>query len=74
MMRSTVGVLVAGIVLILVPARAPCEGTLPSSTKSGDELRQRLDAYEPPPPKYTTGVLGKYARHVGSASEGALTS
>jgi dihydroxy-acid dehydratase len=41
---------------------------------SEQELAERLAAYEPPPPKYTTGVLGKYARHVGSASEGALTT
>jgi dihydroxy-acid dehydratase len=39
-----------------------------------EELQARLDAYEPRPPRYTTGVLGKYARHVGSASEGALTT
>ena len=38
------------------------------------ELERRLAAYEPQPPRYTTGVLGKYARHVGSASEGALTN
>ncbi len=37
-------------------------------------LGDRLSAYQPPPPKYTTGVLGKYARHVGSAAEGAVTS
>jgi dihydroxy-acid dehydratase len=41
---------------------------------SEDEIAARVAAYEPPPPKYTTGVLGKYARHVGSASEGALTT
>jgi len=41
---------------------------------SDEELRERLAAYEPPPPKYDSGVLGKYARHVGSAAEGALTS
>jgi dihydroxy-acid dehydratase len=41
---------------------------------SEEEIADRLAGYEPPPPKYTTGVLGKYARHVGSASEGALTS
>jgi dihydroxy-acid dehydratase len=41
---------------------------------SEDELAERLAAYEPLPPRYTTGVLGKYARHVGSASEGALTT
>ena len=27
----------------------------------------------PPAPKYGSGVLGKYARLVGSASEGAVT-
>ena len=27
-----------------------------------------------PEPKYVSGVLGKYARHVVSAAEGALTS
>jgi dihydroxy-acid dehydratase len=41
---------------------------------SDEEIADRLAAYEPPPPKYTSGVLGKYARHVGSASEGALTT
>jgi dihydroxy-acid dehydratase len=39
-----------------------------------DEIARRVEAYEPPPPRYTSGVLGKYARHVGSAAEGALTS
>jgi dihydroxy-acid dehydratase len=39
-----------------------------------DEIERRVAAYQAPPPKYTTGVLGKYARHVGSAAEGALTS
>ena len=41
---------------------------------SAEEIAERLKDYEPPPPRYTTGVLGKYARHVGSASEGALTT
>jgi dihydroxy-acid dehydratase len=39
-----------------------------------DEIARRIAAYEPPEPKYTTGVLGKYARHVGSAAQGALTT
>jgi len=39
-----------------------------------DEIAARVEAYEPPPARYTTGVLAKYARHVGSAAEGALTS
>jgi dihydroxy-acid dehydratase len=37
------------------------------------ELARRLADYEPPPPKYANGVLGKYAKHVGSAAEGAVT-
>jgi dihydroxy-acid dehydratase len=41
---------------------------------SDEEIAERLERYEPPAPRYTTGVLGKYARHVGSASEGALTT
>ena len=41
---------------------------------SGEEIAERIAAYEPPPAAYTNGVLGKYARHVGSASEGAVTS
>ena len=40
---------------------------------SAQELEERLRDYEPPAPKYTNGVLGKYARLVGSASEGAVT-
>jgi dihydroxy-acid dehydratase len=38
------------------------------------ELAARRDGFEPPAPRYTRGVLAKYARTVGSASEGATTS
>ena len=41
---------------------------------SDEEIAARVAAYELPLPPYTTGVLGKYARHVGSAAQGALTS
>jgi len=41
---------------------------------SDDEIRERVAEYQSPPPKFTSGVLGKYAKHVGSAAEGALTS
>ena len=37
------------------------------------ELARRLADYRPPAPKYANGVLGKYAKHVGSAAEGAVT-
>ncbi|NLT04930.1 MAG: dihydroxy-acid dehydratase [Solirubrobacterales bacterium] len=36
------------------------------------EIERRVAAYEPPPPRYSAGVLGRYARHVGSAAAGAL--
>ena len=35
-------------------------------------LDHRRTRYQPPPPRYATGVLGRYARLVGSASSGAL--
>jgi dihydroxy-acid dehydratase len=41
---------------------------------SDDEIAARVAAYESPEPRYTTGVLGKYSRHVGSAAQGALTT
>ncbi|MEX2528202.1 MAG: dihydroxy-acid dehydratase [Gemmatimonadota bacterium] len=40
---------------------------------SEEELAQRLAGWTPPPPRYPTGVFGKYARLVSSASEGAVT-
>jgi dihydroxy-acid dehydratase len=36
------------------------------------ELERREKALDPWTPRYTSGVFGKYARHVGSASEGAI--
>jgi dihydroxy-acid dehydratase len=38
-----------------------------------DVIRQRLAAWSPPPPRYTTGVMAKYAASVSSASRGAVT-
>jgi dihydroxy-acid dehydratase len=40
---------------------------------SDDEIASRVQAYEPPKPLYTSGVLAKYAKLVSSASEGAVT-
>jgi dihydroxy-acid dehydratase len=37
------------------------------------ELKRRLDVWSPPSPRYTRGVLAKYARQVSSASLGAVT-
>ena len=38
-----------------------------------DVLAKRRAAWKAPAPKYTTGVLGKYAKLVGTASKGAVT-
>jgi dihydroxy-acid dehydratase len=40
---------------------------------SDGEIAARLTAWTPPPPRYTSGVMAKYARLVASASEGAIT-
>jgi dihydroxy-acid dehydratase len=40
---------------------------------SDDELAKRRAAWSAPPPRYTRGVLAKYARLVGPASRGAVT-
>jgi dihydroxy-acid dehydratase len=40
---------------------------------SDEEIAARVAAYEPRPPAYERGVLGKYARQVGSAATGAVT-
>ena len=40
---------------------------------SDEALSARRAAWTPPTPRYTTGVLAKYAKLVGSASEGAVT-
>jgi dihydroxy-acid dehydratase len=41
---------------------------------SDDEIRERVAAYKSPPTPVRSGVLAKYARQVGSASEGAITA
>lgn len=40
---------------------------------SEHEMQQRLSAWTAPKPNVTRGVLAKYAKTVGSASEGAMT-
>jgi dihydroxy-acid dehydratase len=37
------------------------------------EIARRREAWTPPAPRYTSGVLAKYARIVGSAARGAVT-
>lgn len=38
------------------------------------EVKSRLKKVKTPAPRYTMGVMAKYARHVSSASEGAITT
>lgn len=40
---------------------------------SDEELERRRQAWQPPKPRYTTGVLAKYAKLVSSSSVGAIT-
>jgi dihydroxy-acid dehydratase len=40
---------------------------------SPGELKKRLRGWKAPKPRYAWGVLAKYGRLVGSASEGAVT-
>jgi dihydroxy-acid dehydratase len=41
--------------------------------EQGDDWESRKEGWEPNPPKYTRGVLGKYAKTVSSAAHGAVT-
>jgi len=41
---------------------------------SAKEIKARLKRVKMPAARYTSGVMAKYARHVSSASEGAITS
>lgn len=40
---------------------------------SEEQIRQRLAEWKPLPPRYTSGVLAKYAKLVADASKGAVT-
>ncbi|HEY3192380.1 MAG TPA: dihydroxy-acid dehydratase [Solirubrobacterales bacterium] len=40
---------------------------------SDEEIAKRVEAYEPPEPRYKRGVMAKYAASVSSAAEGAVT-
>ena len=41
---------------------------------SEEELEQRREAWTAPPPRYTAGVMAKYAKLASSASVGAVTT
>jgi dihydroxy-acid dehydratase len=40
---------------------------------SDQDIQARLAKWTPPAPRYTTGVMAKYAKLVSSASRGAVT-
>ena len=44
-----------------------------ASELSDEEIAKRLAEWKAPAPRYTTGVMAKYARMVSSASMGAVT-
>src|SRR5690606_10065789 len=48
--------------------------TLDVAIPDGEDWEARKQGWEPLPPKYTRGVLGKYAKVVRSAAHGAVTS
>ena len=48
-------------------SRSTCSSTTPSSPTA-------MDGWQPNPPRYTTGVLGKYAKLVQGAETGAITN
>src|SRR5213592_2869761 len=56
------------VVTIDLPARSIAVGLTPA------ELAARLAGWTPPPPRFERGVMAKYAKHVSSASEGAVTN
>jgi dihydroxy-acid dehydratase len=41
---------------------------------SDEEIAERVAAYEPPEPRFASGVMAKYAASVSSAAEGAVTT
>jgi dihydroxy-acid dehydratase len=41
---------------------------------SNTEFQKRLKSWKPPKPRFTSGVMAKYARTVASASKGAVTN
>jgi dihydroxy-acid dehydratase len=51
---------------------------LPNRTLSMDvpeaEIQKRLASWQPPKPRYASGVMGKYAALVSSSSLGAITT
>ncbi len=58
--------------IIEIDATDPAKGKI-NVRLSKTEIAARLKKWKQPKPHYTSGVLAKYARQVGRASDGALT-
>ncbi len=54
------------------PIRVDISGRTLDLLVDGAELDRRREGWEPLPPRYTRGVLAKYAKLVGSAAQGAV--
>jgi dihydroxy-acid dehydratase len=54
------------------PVRLDVPNKVLDVTIDADELAARQDGWQPNAPKYTKGVLGKYAKVVQSAAHGAV--
>jgi dihydroxy-acid dehydratase len=65
---GTIALVQEGDIITIDASRRLIELEVPAG-----ELARRRAAWSPPPPRYTRGVLAKYARLVGSASRGAVT-
>jgi dihydroxy-acid dehydratase len=66
--RGPIAALRDGDIIVLDVAKRTLEVELPAG-----EIERRLAGWTAPVPRYATGVLGKYARLVSSASTGAVT-
>ncbi len=56
------------------PIEIDVEKRLLNAEIAPDELARRKAGWQPPAPRYRTGVMAKYAKSVSSASQGAVTS
>jgi dihydroxy-acid dehydratase len=64
-----IGVVQEGDTIVIDVDRKALDLDVPAA-----EIARRRAAWSPPAPRYTGGVLAKYAALVGSASEGAVTT
>ena len=73
---TTVGLAGAALVPLSCGPGGEADGQLQvlNVNISDGEMEQRRSQWTPPPPNHDTGVMGKYAKLVSSASKGAVTT